>query len=135
MPAADGRTLERDLSIPRPRGEAAGPGAIVDFQSVTSGHPPGALPTLLRNVRDKFCAPRRRHVAVFGTTERPCRPRFLTALQQPSFYACCNAKRQPPGCPLKCGSGKAGFCKSGAVVSCAASPRHRHKKFGLPFAP
>jgi len=27
--------------------------------------------------------------------------RFLTALQQPSLYACCNAWRQPPGCPLK----------------------------------
>ncbi len=57
------------LTPPAPR-RSRGAGAIVDFQSDTSGHPPGAL-----------CAPRRRHVAVFGTTERPCRPRFLTALQ------------------------------------------------------
>jgi len=39
-----------------------------------------------------------------------------------------------PGCPLKFASGKAGFCKSGAVVSSSGSPRRRHKKFGLPFA-
>ncbi len=55
MPAADGRTLEPDLSPPRPRGFAAGAGRFVDFQSDTSGHPPGAR-----------SAPRRRHGKRFG---------------------------------------------------------------------
>ena len=63
--------VEPGLSPPCPRGFAAVPGCLLIFNRLR----PAIRPA-------RIGAPRRRHVPAFGTTERPCRARFLTALQQ-----------------------------------------------------
>ncbi len=49
---------------------------------------------------------------------------FLTALQQRGVAA---TPGRPPRAPLLSCTASGGFCRAGGVVSCAASPRRRHK--------
>ena len=163
MPAADGRMLEWVYCRPGPAASPRGRDALIfnricpvirparcfaprrrhglrfaRWNGLASGRPSRRCSKRKMSERSQLFLSRtkpaiRRHSRSYG---KGCQCRYRQKEQNLVciFYACCNAKRRPPGCPLKCGLGKAGFCKAGAVVSCSASPRHRHKKFGLPRA-
>jgi len=60
MPAADGRTLERNYGRPGPAAKPRGRGALI-FNRIR----PAIRPA-------RRCTPRRRHGFRFGTAERPC---------------------------------------------------------------
>ena len=105
MPAADDRSWN---GIYRRSGPAAKPrGREIDFQLFTSGHPPGALMRAAAAARQSL-----------RPAERPCAWRSSRRCSKCKItYTCCNAKRRPPGCPLKCGSGRGGLLWAGCGVS------------------
>ncbi len=81
------------IMIAPPRGEAAGRGVLI-FSRIR----PAIRPA-------RFARRGGATGSASGRRSALAETRFLTALQQPLFYACCNAWPQPPGCPLKCGLG------------------------------
>jgi len=84
MPAADGRMLNRNYDRPRPRGFAAEPGEPVDIQSITSGHPPGALLRAGRRLSRRFAMTEHAHA---GCSSRRARRavRSNAAREKPVF--------------------------------------------------
>jgi len=71
-----------DLSTTPARGEAAGRGFTERFTKYTTGHPHGAFPTLLRNVRDKSGAAAAPRVPLRGGGAPPAQVHAYCAASQ-----------------------------------------------------